>query len=90
MRGPDIERLVAHLHSVERKHPVATVVDGSGATHAGDLTSFSAHDIVVCDPVSRRTAQIYLPAAKTVRVAALGQPAATFGDALADDETVVP
>ena len=90
MRTSEIERLLAHLESVQQKHPVATVVDGSGVTHAGDLTSFGMDQVVVCDPVSRRSAQVHLPAARSIRVIALGQPPATFGDAMTGDEAVGP
>jgi hypothetical protein len=90
MRTSEIERLLAHLESVEQKHPVATVVDGNGMTYAGDLASFGLHEVVVCDPVSKRSAQIHLPAARSIRVIALGQPPATFGDTMTDDETVTP
>lgn len=90
MRPPEIDSLVAHLRLVEGRHPVATVVDGDGATFAGDLMAFSKEDVIVRDPVTKIGTKISLATAKSVRVAALGRPATTFGDELADDETVVP
>ena len=89
MRPSDIALLIAHLEAVQQHHPVATLVDGSGATFAGDLVSFGGQDIVVCDPVTKRATQLHLPSAAVVRVIALGQPPATFG-AMADEEPEVP
>jgi len=90
MHPSEIERLCSHLESAEHRHPVATIVTGNGATYVGDVTSFGLHALVVADPVSKHATKIQLSEAVSVRVVALGTPPVSFGDAVSDDETVVP